>query len=86
VISDQGKLDGIRKVFVAGPITFWLIKLLLLDVIKSQASSPVLRCWHQCWVMVDIDDIFVSPEERKMTARDVQVGFAHFPACLVHTL
>ena len=84
VISDQGKLDRVKKVFVGGPITFWLIKLLLLDVIKSQASSPVLRFWRQRWVMVDIDDAFVAPEGRKMTVRDVEVGFACF-SCLSGT-
>ena len=84
VISDQGKLDRVKKVFIGGPITFWLIKLLLLDVIKSQASSPVLRFWRQRWVMVDIDDAFVAPEGRKMTVRDVEVGFACF-SCLSGT-
>ena len=74
VISDKGKVDGVRKVFIGGPITFWLIKLLLLDVIRDLSSHyPVLRFGRQRWVMVDIDDIFVAPKGRKMTPSDVQV-------------
>ena len=81
VISDRGMLDGVKKVFVGGPITFWLMKLLLLDVIRSLASSPVPRFGRQRWVMVDIDDAFVAPKGRKMTPNDVQVGCQYF-SCL----
>ena len=74
VISDKGKVDGVKKVFIGGPITFWLIKLLLLDVIRDLTSHhPVLRFGRERWVMVDIDDIFVAPKGRKMTPSDVQV-------------
>ena len=74
VISDKGKVDGVKKVFIGGPITFWLMKLLLLDVIRDLTSHyPVLRFGRQRWVMVDIDDIFVAPKGRKMTPSDVQV-------------
>ena len=74
VVSDKGKVDGVKKVFIGGPITFWLIKLLLLDVIRDLTSHhPVLRFRRERWVMVDIDDIFVAPKGRKMTPSDVQV-------------
>ena len=74
VISDKGKVDGVKKVFIGGPITFWLMKLLLLDVIRDLTSHyPVLKFGRQRWVMVDIDDIFVAPKGRKMTPSDVQV-------------
>ena len=74
VVSDRGKVDGVKKVFIGGPITFWLIKLLLLDVIRDLTSHhPVLRFGRERWVMVDIDDIFVAPKGRKMTPSDVQV-------------
>ena len=74
VISDKGKVDGVKKVFIGGPITFWLMKLLLLDVIRDLTSHyPVLKFGRQRWVMVDIDDIFVAPKGRKMTSSDVQV-------------
>ena len=81
VISVRGMLDGVKKVFIGGPITFWLMKLLLLDMIRSLASSPVLRFGRQRWVMVDIDDAFVAPKGRKMTPNDVQVGYQYF-SCL----
>lgn len=74
VVSDKGKVDGVKKVFIGGPITFWLMKLLLLDVIRDLTSHhPVLRFGRERWVMVDIDDIFVAPKGRKMTPSDVQV-------------
>jgi len=74
VVSDRGKVDGVKKVFIGGPITFWLMKLLLLDVIRDLTSHhPVLRFGRERWVMVDIDDIFVAPKGRKMTPSDVQV-------------
>ena len=83
VISDKGKVDGVKKVFIGGPITFWLRKLLLLDVIRDLSSHyPVLRFGRQRWVMVDIDDIFVAPKGRKMTTSDVQVKANYHLHCV----
>ena len=83
VISDKGKVDGVGKVFIGGPITFWLIKLLLLDVIQDMSSHyPVLRFGRQRWVMVDIDDIFVAPKGRKMTPSDVKVKTISHLCCV----
>ena len=83
VISDKGKVDGVRKVFIGGPITFWLIKLLLLDVIRDMSPHyPVLRFGRQRWVMVDIDDIFVAPKGRKMTPSDVKVKTTSHLRCV----
>ena len=74
-IEDAGKFDGVRKIFIGLPIKFWLAKLLLLDALYQLCGGVRLGMeGRQRWVMVDIDDVFVAPEGRRMTEEDVQVG------------
>ena len=72
-IQDTGLHDGVVKLFLSSPLTFWLTKLLLLDAIQSLSPLPLLRFGRERWVMVDIDDIFVAPAGTKMVPEDVQV-------------
>ena len=73
-IKEQSS-DGILKYLIGGPVNFWLLKLLLLDVVRSgMGGREGMRFGRERWVMVDIDDIFVAPEGLKMTGADVRVG------------
>ena len=63
------------SVMIGSPITFWLSKLILLEVIRSHSLHPVLRFGRDRWMMIDIDDIFVAPEGLKMSTEDVEVRF-----------
>ena len=77
VVSDGRQVDGegFMHVLIGAPISFWLTKLMLLEVIRSYVSSPrpLARFGRKRWLMVDIDDIFVAPNGLKLTPGDVQV-------------
>ena len=72
-VEDLGQLDGIRKIFVGLPLKFWLTPVILLDAMHVLCGVGLVRGGRERMVMVDIDDIFISPEGRKMTVEDVQV-------------
>lgn len=74
VIEDFGKFDGVRKIFVGTPLKFWLTRLILLDAVHVLCDDVTLvRGGRERLVMVDIDDVFVAPDGRKMSREDVQV-------------
>ena len=63
VVADGRQVvgEGFRHVLIGAPISFWLTKLMLLEVIRSYVSSPrpLARFGRKRWLMVDIDDIFI---------------------------
>lgn len=70
-----GKLAGITQVMIGMPISFWLSKLVLLEVMRVYPGSRNLaRFGRERFVMVDVDDIFVAPKGLKMTVDDVEVS------------
>ena len=74
VIEDMGNFDGVRKIIMGIPIKSWLTHLILLDAVRVLCEGVgLVRGGRERAVMVDIDDIFVAPEGRKMTTDDVQV-------------
>lgn len=74
VIEDIGKFDGVRKIIMGLPIRSWLTHLILLDAVRVLCEGVgLVRGGRERSVMVDIDDIFVAPEGRKMTTDDVKV-------------
>ena len=74
VIEDLGHFDGVRKVFWGMPLSLWLTQLVLLDAVYSLCKgTDLLRLRKERWVLVDIDDIFLAPDGRRMTVDDVQV-------------
>ncbi len=81
-IKQRGKVEGVCKYFIGGPVSFWAMKLLLLEVLRREVGGELLRFGRERWVMVDIDDIFVAPEGRKMTAADVRVGCVCVCVCV----
>ena len=72
VIEDSGGFDGVKKILIGIPVKFWLIHLIMLDAVHVLCEG-LLRGGRERMVMVDIDDIFVAPLGRKMTADDVKV-------------
>ena len=73
VLVDHDVIPGVVTVLIGMDMRFWLTKLLLMDIIRSYSSTPLLRFDNKRWVMVDIDDIFVAPEGLRMTTSDVEV-------------
>ena len=73
VLVDHDVIPGVVTVLIGMDMRFWLTKLLLMDIIRSYSSAPLLRFDNKRWVMVDIDDIFVAPQGLRMTTSDVEV-------------
>ena len=73
VLVMKGLNSGARKVLIGSPVTFWLTKMMLFEILKEESRMSLMRYGRERSVMVDIDDIFVAPEGRKMNVSDVQV-------------
>ena len=69
--------DIIRRVVIGSSISFWMTKLLLLEVMRLFSPHPLARFGRERWLMIDIDDIFVAPHGLKMTPADVEVSQYH---------
>ena len=73
VLVDHDVIPRVVTVLIGMDVRFWLTKLILMDMIRSYSSRPMLRFDNKRWVMVDIDDIFVAPQGLRMTTSDVEV-------------
>lgn len=74
VITDLGHLDGIRRVYFGGGLSFWLHKLLFIDALAFLSRGQFAHSLERR-ILVDIDDIFVGKTGTRMTKEDVQVCF-----------
>ena len=72
VIEDRGTYDGVRRVLFGSGFEFWLHRLLFVDVL-SYLSHGALSQPLDRYILVDIDDIFVSKPGTRMVPSDVQV-------------
>ena len=75
ILVDKGLTNVGIKIYFGSPISFWLTKLLLMDVMKMYSRLKLVRFDRRRWVLIDIDDIFVAPEGRKMNKEDVHVCY-----------
>ena len=75
VLVTGGGREGFIRVLIGTPMSFWLTKLMLLEVIRSYVpgSRTLARFGRKRWLMVDIDDMFLAPRGLKLTPEDVQV-------------
>jgi hypothetical protein len=87
VLVDHDVIPGVMTILIGMDIRFWLTKLLLMDIIRSYSSTPMLRFDNKRWVMVDIDDIFVAPQGLRMTTSDVEVvtRTCNYAAYIIYT-
>ena len=72
VLTDLGHLDGIRRVYFGGGLSFWLHKLLFIDALAFLSRGQFAHSLERR-ILVDIDDIFVGKTGTRMTKEDVQV-------------
>ena len=77
VITDLGYLDGLRRVYFGGGLSFWLHKLLFIDALAFLSRGQLAHSLER-QILVDIDDIFVGKTGTRMTKEDVQVCFNFF--------
>lgn len=73
ILIDQVFKNGPHRIFIGSPATYWLTKILLMDILRLFSQSKLLRFDRRRWVLIDIDDIFVAPLGLKMNKSDVQV-------------
>lgn len=69
-LLDDGKDDGIRRVFFGNSIEFWLVRLLFIDAIDYLSHGTFQRQLNR-WLQVDVDDVFVGKKGIRMTDHDV---------------
>lgn len=67
---DRGLYDGIKRVLFGGANHHWLNRILLLDAIEHLSSGRILVPLDR-YVQIDIDDIFVGEQGKRMSTSDV---------------
>ena len=74
VVDDMGALVGARRVvFGFGDLSFWMVRLLFVDVLRALSSKTLGHVTLERKILVDIDDIFVAKSGTKFTRKDVEV-------------
>ena len=77
VLEDMGEKDGVRKIVLGTPLRYWLTHLMLLEGVHQLSQGRLVREGRERMVMVDIDDVFLAPEGRRMKVEDVEVTIAY---------
>lgn len=72
VLTDLGRLDGIRRVYFGSGLYFWVHKLLFIDALAFLSRGQFAHSLERR-IVVDIDDIFVGKSGIRMTKEDVKV-------------
>lgn len=72
VMHDRGLFDGIQRMLFGNGLNFWLHKLLFLDTL-SYLSHGKLSISLDRYILIDVDDIFVSRPGTRMKRDDVEV-------------
>ena len=84
VVEDLAMADGVRRVFFGhSSLSFWLNRVLFLDCLSlllstlSKDAPSILPL--QRYIQIDIDDIFVGTDGKRMLQSDIEelVAFQH---------
>ena len=74
VVLDDGRRDGVKRVFFGGGFPFFLHIMLFLDSLDY--LSPVFMTHAlERYLQIDIDDIFIARTGIRMKRKDVQVTY-----------
>lgn len=74
VVLDDGKLDGVKRVFFSGGFPFFLHTLLFLDAM-DYLSPMDLSFSLDRYLQVDIDDVFIGSTGLRLHRDDVMVSW-----------
>ena len=81
VLLDDGRRDGVKKVFFGGGFPFFLHTMLFMDTLEYLSPvSPTVFALER-YLQIDVDDIFISKTGIRMKKRDVLVSY--LPGCSV---
>ena len=74
IILDDGRRDGIKKVFFGGGFPFFLHTMLFMDSLEYLSPvSPILFSLER-YLQIDVDDIFIAKTGIRMKQKDVLVS------------
>ena len=74
VLLDDGRRDGIKKVFFGGGFPFFLHTMLFMDSLEYLSPvSPTVFALER-YLQIDVDDIFISKTGIRMKKKDVLVS------------
>lgn len=74
IILDDGKTDGIKKVFFGGGFPFFLHTMLFMDSLEYLSPvNPVVFSLER-YLQIDVDDIFIAKTGIRMKKKDVLVS------------
>ncbi|KAL6030991.1 hypothetical protein STEG23_007059 [Scotinomys teguina] len=71
MVQDLGLHDGIQWVLFGHGLSFWLHKLVFVDTV-AYLTGKHLCLDLDCYILVDIDDIFVGKEVTRMKVAAVE--------------
>lgn len=78
ILLDDGRRDGIKKVFFGGGFPFFLHTMLFMDSLEYLSPVSPTVFGLERYLQIDVDDIFISKSGIRMKKRDVLVSkYAH---------
>lgn len=74
VLLDDGRRDGVKKVFFGGGFPFFLHTMLFMDSLEYLSPVSPTVFGLERYLQIDVDDIFISKTGIRMKKRDVLVS------------
>lgn len=71
IILDNGRKDGIKRVFFGGGFPFFLHTMLFMDSLEYLSPVSPVAFSRQRYLQIDVDDIFVAKSGIRMKKKDV---------------
>ncbi|XP_015772476.1 PREDICTED: bifunctional heparan sulfate N-deacetylase/N-sulfotransferase 4-like [Acropora digitifera] len=71
IILDNGRKDGIKRVFFGGGFPFFLHTMLFMDSLEYLSPVSPIAFSRQRYLQIDVDDIFVAKSGIRMKKKDV---------------
>ena len=78
VLLDDGRKDGVKKVFFGGGFPFFLHTLLFMDSLEYLSPVRPTVFSAERYLQIDIDDIFIAKTGIRMKKEDVLVSVCPF--------
>lgn len=74
IILDDGRTDGIKKVFFGGGFPFFLHTMLFMDSLEYLSPVSAFVFSLERYIQIDVDDIFIAKAGIRLKKKDVGVS------------
>lgn len=74
VLLDDGRRDGVKKVFFGGGFPFFLHTMLFMDSLEYLSPVSPVAFSLERYLQIDVDDIFIAKSGIRMKKKDVLVS------------